>query len=421
MCVMLWNEGCLCVRAAYRLGDMRMRWFQGLIVVLVVAFVAVLAAACASAPADGGGYPTINAEGHPPPTVCKLAACSSDTDCASCPDDKTQCDLASSACVAGPGSSPSGSPTASASCPTDAQGTPTISCNADGDCAACDPMHQICDGSLHRCVSCTATEVSKCGPTAQCENDRCVPKCPATCATDNDCGSCGAPGHEAHACNAGTCAACSATYACPAGATCDPKGVCVTKCGTDGDGACYADSDCGGCGQSPTCHFPINGGAGKCGATATGCSDLGNGAAVLPTPFNQVTNTCSTDQDCSGVGVQYNVGKLLRDLSGISQIKDADVFYGMNVCAAVTVGTGDQSLSCGVCVPCRTDSDCGTINVDQVASQALGPLGGFAATLVLDEIFGTRDHQIHMYCQDVAAGYGACVPCPSLFDTCGAN
>src|SRR5262249_22654771 len=162
----------------------------------------------------------------------------------------------------------------------------------------------------------------------------CSAKCPAACSTDNDCASCGAPGHEAHACNAHKCAECSSTYACPAGETCSAQGVCSTQCGTDGKGTCNGDGDCSGCGaDSSECHKPING-PGKCGPQATGCSDLGKSVAVLPDPWDQVTNLCSNDSDCAGVGIQFNVGKMLRDLTGINQINDANLDYPMSVCAS---------------------------------------------------------------------------------------
>src|SRR5256885_959021 len=82
---------------------------------------------------------------------------------------------------------------------------------------------------------------------------------------DNDADLCGGPGHEAHACSAHKCSQCSATFACPAGQTCSPQGVCESKCGTDGKGTCNGDGDCGGCGASASeCHKPINS-SGKCG------------------------------------------------------------------------------------------------------------------------------------------------------------
>jgi len=184
-------------------------------------------------------------------------------------------------------------------------------------------------------------------------------------------------------------------------------------------GACLMDSDCTGCGASTTCHTPVNGGQGTCSVPAAGCSQLGG--IGLPAPFDAVTNLCSTNADCAGVGVEYNVGKLLRDLTGISAINDADITYEMNVCAAVTVSLGSTSISCGACVPCEQSTDCQNIDVDQVASQAFGPLGPVVTNLVLNEIFGTSSHEIHMYCDPVAGGYGACVPCPSVVSSCGGN
>jgi hypothetical protein len=139
--------------------------------------------------------------------------------------------------------------------------------------------------------------------------------------------------------------------------------------------------------------------------------------AVLPSPFDKVTNLCSNDMDCANVGIDLNVGKMLRDLSGWQQIHDADIMYPMHACAAVSL----QSTSCGVCVPCKVDSDCQSINVDQFAAQALGPLGDIAAAFLLDQIFGPGDHEIHMYCQNVAGDYGVCAPCPGLLNDCSTD
>src|SRR5262249_56603182 len=98
------------------------------------------------------------------------------------------------------------------------------------------------------------------------------------------------------------CAQCWATYACPAGQTCSPQGTCTTQCGQSNNGVCQTDAECKGCGGDATkCHKPINGGDGKCGPEAAGCSDLGQNAAVLPAPWDKVTNLCSNDGDCSGV------------------------------------------------------------------------------------------------------------------------
>ena len=82
-----------------------------------------------------------------------------------------------------------------------------------------------------------------------------------------------------------------------------------------------------------------------------------NGVVVLPAPYDKYTNTCSSDTDCAGVSIQYNVGKLLREQTGIDSIKDANVEYGMNVCADVKIS---EKISCGICVPCAVDADCGT-------------------------------------------------------------
>jgi hypothetical protein len=361
-----------------------------------------------------------------------LNNCHSDAECGACDAGRTSCDLGTHHCVAcgvGGKTCPGGFVCSSfgdcvpsgASCPTDSQGVPTVTCSSSADCAACDPQHQVCDQATSRCVACTDTDSSACSMSERCVNDRCTPNCPMGCATDNDCSACGAPGHFAHACNAGQCAQCSATYACPAGQICGPAGTCIAKCGQDGQGSCYDDSDCTQCqGGNTQCHHPING-PGKCGPQAAGCSDLGQGTVVLPSPWDEVTNLCSHDADCAGVGITLDIGKLLRDLTGIEQIKDANITYGMNVCAAVSVGVGSNTVSCGLCVPCREDTDCQPIDVDQVAGEAFGPIGSVAAAILLDEVFGQNDHKVHFYCEPVAGGYGVCAPCPGVVYACGGN
>lgn len=423
------------------------RFFRLAAALSLAALAAVTAAACATSSSiqhqtgttgsggGGGGTGTggsTTGTGGAGAVACIQNNCHSDAECGACPSGDTVCNTTSHRCVAcgtGGKTCPSGETCSSfgdcvpsgKTCPTDAQGTPTITCATSGDCVACDPLHQVCDMGTGKCVACTDIDSSACQSTDQCVNDTCKPNCPATCATDNDCSSCGAPGNLAHACNAGKCSQCSKTYACPSGKICGANGVCAPKCGQDGAGSCSADADCTACSAGNTqCHAPING-PGKCGPQAAGCSDLGKGTVVLPSPWDQVTNLCSHDADCAGVGITLDVGKLLRDLTGISQIKDANLDYEMKVCAAVSVGVGAQNLSCGVCVPCRVDTDCAPINVDGIAGEAFGPIGSVAAALLLDQVFGPSDHEVHMYCQEVAGGYGVCAPCPGIVYACGGN
>lgn len=366
--------------------------------------------------------------------ICLLHNCNADDECGACSDGRTTCLVSEHRCVACDSGSGTGCPDGQQcsswgkcvpqglECPTDNHGNPTISCGSSADCAACDPMHLVCDTAAGKCVACTASDTSECQQTDICVDGQCAGKCPSTCDADADCGQCGSAGHEAHACHAHKCAECSATHACPAGEECSPQGTCIKECGQNNSGACQSDADCNGCGGTTNvCHTPINGGDGTCGPAASGCSDLGEGTIVLPDPFGKVTNTCSNDADCSGVGIQLNVGKMLRDLTGVDQIDDANIDYGMNVCADVTIGSGNNSISCGICVPCQVDSDCDAIDIDQVALDAFGPIGSLAAALLLDQVFGQNDHKIHMYCEQVAAGYGVCSPCPGFIYECGVD
>ena len=377
-------------------------------------------------PTEGSGDPTGDGDG-----ICLPHNCESDLECEGCDEDRTTCYLPDKRCVAcdpdtGAGCAEGKTCTEfgycvdeGLTCETDEDGEPTVECNDDPDCAACDPDHQVC--SAGSCVQCRGDALDACNGSETCIDNECVPKCPASCTTDADCSECGLAGQPANACHNHKCAECSATVPCPNGEYCTTQGTCAAICGIPGQstGTCDNDNDCAGCeGDNDNCITPINGGHGQCGPSASGCSDLGNGVVVLPEPFDQVTNACSDDPDCAGIGVQYNVGKLLRELTGIDEIDDAIVEYPMSRCAELTVGSGDQSISCGICVPCEVDSDCMDIDIDEVAGDAFGPLGAIATALLLDQLFGANEHTIHMFCQPVAAGYGACVPCPNLLNDC---
>ncbi len=407
----------------------------------VVLFAAILissVSACSSSGDSPGFDPTTGADGGKDgaggggDTICLLNNCDIDRDCGNCTGGRTTCLQAEHRCIAcQPGSTgtckqgqyctkygdcvPNG-----VACAADAKGTPTISCNADTDCAACDPHHKVCDAGAHKCVGCLTTNVTNCQSTDVCVADTCVPKCPGQCTVDGDCGQCGATGKEAHACNNHRCAQCSPTSKCPNGGTCDTKhGVCLPLCGLAGEPeVCNSDTDCAGCkGGATHCNLPVNGGKGQCAINAPGCSDLGKGVVTLPEPFSSVTNTCSTDQDCSSVNANINVGKLLRDITGLSIIHDASLLYPMHACANVNIPI--IKASCGICVPCKQDADCTDIDITKIAGDAFGPLGSIAAAILLDKIFGPNDHKMHMYCEPVVDGYGVCAPCSNILRSCG--
>jgi len=369
--------------------------------------------------------------------VCILHNCREDAHCEGCADGRNFCHIDAGEeygrCVAcGDGTTngcPEGQECSSygdcvpigQSCETDSMGTPTISCQSAGDCAACDPAHQVCDTNTHKCVACTDNDTSECQSTDICKDGACAPACASDCQADNDCGKCGG----AKACNNHKCSECSTTYACASGEACDLKtGTCQKICGkVDAPGTCSSDTDCSGCGaMQTTCHQPLNSSTGTCGPTATGCSDLGSGALALPPPYNQITNTCSSDDDCeaSQAGIQYDVGQELIDLlgtdniGGIVDIGHATVEYPMNACASISL----QDTSCGVCVPCREDNDCQDIDLDGLSGDLFPGIGGAVLALVFDQVFGPNDHKLYMYCESVAAGYGVCVPCPGLINDC---
>jgi hypothetical protein len=96
---------------------------------------------------------------------------------------------------------------------------------------------------------------------------------------------------------------------------------------------------------------------------------------TLPSPWNEVTNTCTTDADCTKP-ITLDVGAL----TGLSFLNGLSFDYPMPVCESFTVA----GQTCGMCVPCRTNADCESIN------------------LVVDTI--------QMTCANIAGDYGVCVP-----------
>jgi hypothetical protein len=380
--------------------------------------------------------------------VCLLNNCKSDAECGGCADGRNKCKVEENRCVAcdpvsGKGCKDGESCTSfglcapkGQKCETDDHGVPKISCNSDSDCKACDPMHQVC--ANNKCVACADGKTQHCLQSDICVNNNCSPKCPKSCESDGDCSQCGGPGNETHACNAHKCAECSDTVKCKNGLQCQ-NGTCVPGCGipnsTPGD--CTSDEDCKFCGDSSSqgsyvCKKAINANKpqdhGSCVPKAQGCSDLGKGVAVLPAPFNQVTNSCSSDANCANVDIQLNVGKLIRDAVGSDsidvgfkkiKIQDANVAYGMNKCAKIDI---TESISCGVCVPCKVDSDCKPIAVDPLVLNLFkgDPVAQIAGSLLINLLYGqNQSHDLNFFCQPVAAGYGVCAPCSNPTQACG--
>jgi hypothetical protein len=410
---------------------------------------AALLSGCASTdePAGGVGASDGVPEGE---GICLMNNCQSDDDCGGCDDARNTCLVEENRCIAcdpntGEGCqdgytcsswgicAPDGQ-----TCNTDDHGNPTFDCSVDDDCLACSPMHQVCDPDTKRCTACTGGDTSHCLESDVCIEGKCSSKCPESCSVDNDCGQCGTADTKAHACNAHRCSECSPTYPCAAGLNC-VAGSCVPQCGIPGPkaGECLNDGDCAACGQgtqpgSWECKKPINSSGpedrGVCGPIATGCSDLGTSVAVMPSPWDQVTNTCSSDANCAGVGITLNVGQMIRDLVGDDEIdlgfksvkiKDANVQHEMSKCADIDI---TESISCGVCVPCKADSDCEPIAVDPLIAQLFqgDPLVQLASSLLLDMLWGNSEtHNLNFHCQPVAAGYGVCAPCSNPLQACG--
>lgn len=367
-----------------------------------------------------------------PGPVCFLSSCASDAECADCSNGRTMCDTSTNRCVACTPSNMgacTGMQTCSAAGTCIPMGaTCPSSCTMDADCAPCGATQQACNTALGICAECSETDTSACNGNQHCDaTGACADNCPTGCTVDADCAQCATAQGAAPACNVatGACGECSGTTPCSGGEICSPQGVCVPICGQAGKpkGVCTEDSHCSGCGaDNLACHVPINGGDGRCGVPASGCSDLGMGVAVLPSPWDSITNTCSDDADCSQVGLDLNVGKLLRDLTGLDFINDATTQYPMNACAAVEVGLPSiGSVSCGVCVPCRVDDDCTPIQIDPLVDQMFDGLASIAAKFALDKLFGDRPHVLNLRCENVAGDYGVCVPCLDPSSGCGVS
>ena len=397
---------------------------------------------------NGGDKSQPPAEAAEQGGICLLNNCNSDLECAGCDDGRDSCLIDENRCVAcdpvsghgcGPGEtcSPFGlcAPEGQ-TCLTDEHGDPTVSCASDTDCKACSPMHQVCDVASGKCQACTASDTSHCLQSDICISGKCSPKCPTACTADAECGQCGGPGNEAHACNSHKCAECSDTFPCPEGLQCQ-AGSCVPGCGIPGpvSGDCTADEDCKFCGDGEAsvfvCKKAINSNPndhGSCVPKAEGCSDLGKEVAVLPEPWNAATNLCSSDANCAGQGITYNVGKMIRELVGSEEInlgfkkikiQDANVQYAMPKCANIDI---TDSISCGICVPCQQDADCAPIQVDPLINDLFkgDPLAQIAGALLIDLLYGdTPEHALNFFCQPVAAGYGVCAPCANPLQKCG--
>ena len=412
-------------------------------------------------PSGGGGGGDGEEEG-----ICLLNNCSDDKHCVGCQDNRDTCLIAENRCVAcdpntgegceeGQDCSPFGICVPEGlTCPTDGDGTPTVTCNANSDCLACSPMHQVCDTDTGRCQACTATNTQHCLQSDICidtdddgREDSCSPKCPATCDDNNDCSLCGGndPNNQenwAHACYQHKCAECNPdkNFPCPAGEDC-VNGTCVKPCGQPGEpvGTCdtaggNGDTDCAFCGDGDDqweCRTPVNSTRGSCIPPVAGCSDLG-GLAVLPEPYSDFTNLCSPSQgnaDCANVGIQYDVGKQIQDLVGGPELdlgfttvtisSPANVEYPMPICAGLEITDG---VTCGVCVPCKEDSDCQPIDVDPLIGDLFAdePLAQIAFALLADLLWGSSDdHHLNFFCLDVAGELGACLPCANPLSECG--
>lgn len=194
-------------------------------------------------------------------TICVLRNCQDEADCSACSEGRKICSLRDhrcvtcdvvngSGCTEGEVCSDFGSCVPMGlTCDVDDHGVPTVSCNTGLDCSACDPEHQVCDETAHKCVACSPLNMSNCQPGAQCTtNGACASACPTGCATSDDCAACAPPGEEAYTCASQKCVLKSGP----------------TDGGTTGQSSSSGSSSTGGGG---TCHdYCVVGGplAGSC-------------------------------------------------------------------------------------------------------------------------------------------------------------
>ena len=395
-----------------------------------------------------------------------LPTCTQNDECRDCSDGMTVCDAARGLCIAcGPNANgktcPSGKSCsdygycvpAGQSCPSDANGVPTIECNDDAACAACSPDHRVCDTVNKKCVKCKPGAPSGAGSLCQatevCSAEgTCERKCPQGCVSDDQCGKCeDGKGNKAPVCTRGACGECNPTRpeagGCGAGEKCGDNGRCEPKCGDNGNAPleCASDADCSRCSDVVTeedngaedpdgpkgvvaaakwmCKKDNGQARGKCapqvGAGDDGCKALG--AQILPKPFSSVTALCESDDSCSGVGVNFNVGGLLGNLTQLPGIQSGVLAYPMKRCAKMEIV--GRELPCGVCVPCKEDNDCSDIDIMNSVGSIFGPVGSLVSRVLSSAIFGDDPPIVHMTCSKVFGDFGACVPCPSFFSACG--
>jgi len=397
--------------------------------------------------------PDIQQDTNPPTGDCYLNACMVDDHCKGCTFGRNKCWTDKHKCVecipGGPASQCPNGLTCSLSgkctqktCPVDGLGNPQVVCKADADCEACSPEHQICDTDTSMCVECTDFVTTLCADSEFCKMGKCVPKCPQTCELDGDCTYCefgvaGGGSKPAKACNNHKCSECSPTWGCSGDNVCLPNGVCYPPCGLPGavQGTCLVHDDCYYCGDpkapgSYKCKKAVNeandpNAHGVCMPPAEGCGDIGGpGAVVLPEPWSQYTQACSNDGNCNSISIDYNVGKLIRDLVKADEVMgipigNATVKYGMHQCAEIKI-SGDKK--CGVCVPCEKDVDCDPIPVDPLIVQLFqgNALAQIAGLMLVNMLWGDQpEHNLNMFCQPVGLGYGVCAPCGNPLQPCG--
>jgi hypothetical protein len=426
-------------QGSYRNFNIRCITHRNLACANMVIFGIVLATGCGN---RGDPPPLGSGSGAPAgQSICLAMNCKSDSECGGCEAGKVVCAVAESRCVAcGPISGgrtcaagtqctehgdcvPDGTPTCQVS-----NGLANVICASDAQCAGCDPKHRVCNTASKQCVACTATSKGLCQSTDTCSpSNTCTPKCPTSCSDDADCSVCDAPkgasaGASAHACLRGKCAQCNDKLGCPEGKRCDDHGICLSTCGTsslsrpDLPGKCKTDAQCAGCSTgNTTCKLPIGSDYGDCAFPAPGCAALASrGLVKLPSPFDRATATCDSDTACANVSADIDIGAIL----GFSS---ASIQYPMKRCAPLNLAAGPINASCGVCVPCTTDTDCAPLDLLGIAGKALGPLGAIGAALLLDQVFGPSDKKINMYCAKLLGDFGACIPCGDLLHPCGNN
>ena len=112
-----------------------------------------------------------NGEALPQGLSACVATCTQDDECGDCPNNQTRCNVSTGRCIecgpnAGGRTCAQGKECSEAgfcnprgtSCPVDATGVPTIECNDDAACGACEAEYRVCNPTTKKCSACNVSE-----------------------------------------------------------------------------------------------------------------------------------------------------------------------------------------------------------------------------------------------------------------------